>query len=204
MFRGEQPIEYESTLERDFIYRTEFFIHVLDVIPQPVSIEFKAGNGRIRTYTPDFLVYFRLGNREYPTYPKPMLVEVKPRDEWKRHWRAWSPKWKAAITHAKQEDWYFRIKDESRIRDQALANIQWLRRFKRTQLDPCLTDEILEDLWQLGSAQASLLVSRHFGNHQCLDGFRHIWALLAQRHLQCDISRAPLHGSTELWVATDE
>ena len=77
-FRGESSVAYESTLERDFLIRTEFCIDVLDVVPQPTAIPFTGINGQSYTYTPDFLVYYRLGNRHYENYPKPMLIEVKP------------------------------------------------------------------------------------------------------------------------------
>lgn len=68
-FRGQSSIAFESTLERDFLIRTEFCLGVLDVIPQPVEIPFVATNGRNYTYTPDFLVYYRLGNCAYGASP---------------------------------------------------------------------------------------------------------------------------------------
>ncbi|WP_318191010.1 hypothetical protein [Pseudomonas fluorescens] len=37
-------------------------------------------------------MYYRLGNRHYENYPKPMLVEVKPQDVWLENWREWLPK----------------------------------------------------------------------------------------------------------------
>jgi len=117
-FRGNSMVAYESTLERDFLIRTEFSLNVLDVIPQPAEIPFVSSNGRTYTYTPDFLVYYRLGSHSYDDYPKPVLVEVKPETEWRRHWREWLPKWKAAWSYARSQGWEFHIRDESRIRDQ--------------------------------------------------------------------------------------
>ena len=203
VFRKEQPIHYESSLERDFIVRTEFFLNVLDIIPQPATIEFFGHNGDAHTYTPDFLVYFRLGNREYPMFPKPLLVEVKPREEWQANWRRWSAKWKATRRYAKEQGWCFRIKDESRIRAPALENIVWLARYKRTEVEEALTDNIIDDLLELGSATIDLLVGRHFSKEHTLEGFQHLWTLVAKRYIDCDISR-PLDNSTELWVPTDE
>ena len=203
VFRGERTIPYESTLERDFITRTEFFLNVLDIIPQPASIEFTAPNGRRYTYTPDFLVYWRLGNREYGSFPKPVLAEVKPEDAWRKHWRRWSTKWKAARRYAREQGWRFEIKDESRIRDEALRNILWLARFKRTQVDEDLSVEILNDLEGLGSTTLERLTQRHFADGDKMIAHQHLWALLAQRHIDCDIHR-PLNENTELWVPTNE
>jgi len=75
-FHGNTPMPYESTLERDFLVKMDFDLEVLDVIPQPVQIPFFARNGQKYTYTPDYLVYFRLGDRSPCNYPRPLLVEV--------------------------------------------------------------------------------------------------------------------------------
>lgn len=64
-FRREMSIPFESTLERDFLIRKEFCLTVLDIIPQPCQIPFQGRDGRSHTYTPDFLIYYRLGNVTY-------------------------------------------------------------------------------------------------------------------------------------------
>lgn len=68
-FRGQTGIAFESTLERDFLIRCEFQGSVLDVIPQPIQVPFISMEGREFTYTPDFLVYYRLGTRSHIDYP---------------------------------------------------------------------------------------------------------------------------------------
>src|SRR3954463_2002061 len=103
MFRGERPIPYESTLERDFIIRHEFDPNVLEIVPQPFEIPFQTPDGRTDSYTPDFFVLYRLGDRHWAYAIPPLLVEVKPRDEILRHWRKWSPKFKAAIKFSKEK-----------------------------------------------------------------------------------------------------
>lgn len=203
IFRGDHAIPFESTLERDFIIRKEFCLAVLDIIPQPVQISFINGNGKAYTYTPDFLVYYRLGNMEYCEYPKPVLVEVKPEKEWRRHWREWLPKWKAAYRHAKEQGWEFHIHDESRIRDQALKNIQFLERYKRMQFPSEESRWIIENLRRMGNAPFHYIISSHFMGMYRAEGIAHIWHLLATRQLDCDISQ-PLNDFTELWVPNDE
>jgi hypothetical protein len=202
-FRGETAIPFESTLERDFIIRKEFPLSVLEVIPQPVQIPFVARNGQSYTYTPDFLVYYRLGNMTYGEYPKPILVEVKPRTEWKKHWREWLPKWKAAYRYAKEQGWEFHIHDESRIRDQALENIHLLERYKRTQFPIEETQCVIESVRQMGGAPFHYLLAKHFMGIYRAEGVAHIWHLVATRQLDCDIT-LPLNDFTELWVSTYE
>ena len=115
---------HESTFERDFVIRKDFFLDVLDVIPQPVEIPFTAANGQRYRYTPDFLVLYRACNAPPELGPKPELVEVKPASDRRAHWRTWSAKWKTARSYASERGWLFRIHDETRIRDQALTNIR--------------------------------------------------------------------------------
>jgi hypothetical protein len=201
-FRGETAIPYESTLERDFIIRKEFSPSVLDIIPQPCQIPFTK-NGRTYIYTPDFLVYYRLGNRAYPEFPRPVLIEVKPEVEWRKHWRDWLPKWKAAYRFAQEQGWAFHIKDESRIRDQTLANIQFLERYKRMSFPVEESRWVIDNLRKMGSAPVHFLLARHFMGIYQAQGIAHLWHLLATRQLDCDISR-PLNDQTVLWVTTDE
>ena len=202
-FRGETGIQFESSLERDFLIRTEFSLCALDVIPQPVQIPFVASNGQSYIYTPDFLVYHRLGNTSYDDYPKPVLVEVKPEKEWRKHWREWMPKWKAAWRYAKEQGWVFHIYDESRIRDKALENIRFLERYKRMQFPPEESSWVIENVRQMGASPFHYILARHFMGMYRAEGVAHIWYLLATRQLDCDISR-PLNEFTELWVPTNE
>jgi len=202
MFRGEDAIEFESTLERDFIQRTEFSLSVLGIVPQPCQIEYLAPSGRRQVYTPDFLVHYRLGNRSYEDYPKPVLVEIKPEAEWRQHWRKWLSKWKAAHAYARQQGWEFHIRDESRIRDQALKNINFLSRYKRMAFPQEESSAVLETAEQMGTVTMDYLLARHFMGVYQAQGIAHLWHLLATRMLDCDISR-PLSNFTELWVPHD-
>jgi len=204
VFRGEASIPFESTLERDFLIRKEFSRDVADVIAQPCQIPFfDPGTRRSYLYTPDFLVYYRLGNRHYEDYPKPLLVEVKPAAEWRKHWRRWLPKWKAAWRYAKEQGCTFHIHDETRIRDQAFQNIMFLERYKRMQFAAEDSAAVLETVQQMGCATMDYLLARHFMGIYRAQGIAHVWHLLAMRQLECDISR-PLGDFTELWMPSDE
>lgn len=204
MFRGEAAVEFESTLERDFLLRQEFSLAVLGVVPQPCQIPFlDTFTGRRETYTPDFLVYYRLGNRSYEDYPRPMLVEVKPEAEWRAHWRRWLPKWKAAYRFAQQQGWAFHIRDESHIRDQTLRNIAFLSRYRRMAFLEEESRTVVETVANMGGATVDYLLARHFMGIYRAEGISHLWHLLATRRLDCDIAR-PLGDFTELWVPGDE
>lgn len=197
--KNQAGIAYESLLERDFLFRTSFSVEVDAIIPQPVKIDFTGRDGRMFQYTPDFLVYYHLGNRHYDDYPKPMLVEVKPEKEWRANWRKWLPKWKAAWRYAHDQGWVFHIHDENRIRDNVFSNIQFLERYKRFNFPAENTDWVLETVRQMGTVPFHYLLARHFSGIYKAEGISLIWHLVATRQLDCDI-RQPLNSFLELWV----
>ena len=197
VLRNGRDIMCESTLERDFAIRKDFFLHVLDVIPQPVEIPFTVDSGRSYRYTPDFLVLYSASSAPPELGPRPELVEVKEAKAWRKHWREWSTKWKAATRYAKARGWRFRIHDETRIRDQALANIRWLERYKRMDTSAWDSDRIVAHLKGVGQTTFAAVLDEHFGGIYRGEGIAYLWHLLATRRLDCDIS-LPLGNETEL------
>ena len=202
-FRGQSGVAFESTLERDFLMRCEFQTSVLDVIAQPVQIPFSTPDGREFFYTPDFLVYYRLGSRSHENFPRPRLVEVKPGSEWKAHWRSWSPKWKAARRYARAQGWDFCISDESRIRDQVFTSIRFLEKYGRMKFELEDQEQVVESVSLMGFCTVEYLLSRFFPGVYRTKGLALIWHLVAARRLDCDVSR-PLSENTELWGVSDE
>lgn len=192
-FRGQHSIPYESTLERDFLVRTEFDGGVSKIISQPIRIPFVSRNGRTYNYTPDFLVYYQNGTR-------PLLVEVKPRGEIRAHWGDMKYKFKAALRYARQRGWNFRVHDESRIRDQVFQNILSLQRYKRMQFPVEVTRHILADLKESGQSSFQALMNRHFrAAAKGGMGDSHLRHLLVKGQVACDMS-LPLGNETILWI----
>ncbi len=192
-FRG-QGVAFESMLERDFLSRMDFRKDVLSVVSQPVQLDFVARSGRSYTYTPDYLVHFHSRS-----HLRPMLVEVKPQENWRENWRDLLPKWKAAWRYAKQQGWRFHIYDESRIRGQSLKNIQYLERFKNADYADLDLDAVVRTVAFKGVASIDYLLELHFQGAQAL-GKSHIFHLIATRQLDCDISGF-LGNSLEVTVA---
>lgn len=199
-FRRERQVQYESSLERDFIVRMEFFSHVLDMVAQPVRLEFRSnGVGPRYPYTPDFLVTYRTGHLGTYRHDRPRLVEVKPKEDWSKNWRKWLPKWKAARRYAIEQGWEFRIYDEDRIRDTAFENITWLAKYKRNDVDPEDSKIVLKLLNDMGAAPINYVLARFFGGNFRNRGLTLIWSLLANREIDCDIT-GTLSESTEIWI----
>jgi hypothetical protein len=199
VFRGDRSIQFESLLEQDFLIRTEHFVEVLDIVPQPVQIPFVARNGRGYIYTPDFLVVYRSAAATSWKNVRSTLVEVKPRDAWRANAQFWLPKWKAAHRYAKEQGWQFHIRDETRIRDHVLENILFLRRYKKYSFPPEVSDWVIQTVRTMGVVTMHYLLAKHFLGHYRGEGIAHIWHLLATRRLDCDIG-LPLQETLELWV----
>lgn len=64
-----KSIQFESSLERDFIYLLEFNPNVKFYLEQPLEIIYKDSNGKKRKYTPDFIIEYFDGKVE--------LIEIK-------------------------------------------------------------------------------------------------------------------------------
>lgn len=199
-FRSVSSIPYESTLERDFLVRTEFSRSVLDVIPQPIQVEYLGLDGRGHTYTPDFLVYYRTVDFPWGCGIAPLLVEVKPRRILRKEWRDMRPKFKAALGYARERGWRFSLQDEFRIHDQVFENVRFLARYKRMEFPPEETAWILNNLREMGQAPFHYLLARHFCGHiDTAVGISHLWHLLVKRLIDCDMT-LPLTNNTVLWT----
>ena len=98
VLRNGTAVVQKSTLERNFVIRKDFFLHVVDVIPQPVEIPFIAENGRNERYTLACATARTAPRRRGPARE---LVEAKSAKEWRAHWRRWSAKWNAAWGYTK-------------------------------------------------------------------------------------------------------
>lgn len=191
-------IPYESTLERDFVIFQTFRSNVLDVVAQPISIPFQK-NSRKFNYTPDYFVHLDDGYHYRQELVKSLIVEVKPRSEWKKHWRDWSDKWKAAISYCKENNFSFKIYDESRIRHIGLENVNYVLRFRRIVCDESDIQLILNQVEMMGNTTIEYLLEKFFkGSIYRPQGKRVILHLLGTKRLGFDVW-SELNEKTEVW-----
>lgn len=116
---------FESTLERDWLTLLQFSSDVDSFEVQPMRITWLDENGKIRSYTPDVLVYHSKRGH------KPWLCEVKYSDELRKNWQKFKPKFRAAYRYAKEHGWRFKLIREKHIRTPLLENIKFLLPFTR-------------------------------------------------------------------------
>lgn len=200
-FRREKSIAFESTLERDLLTILEFNDSVLDVIEQPVTIEYTNNNGKLTTYTPDFLVHFKTNDS---FVPKSMLIEVKPSNILKKKFDNLRPKFKVATSYAQENDYIFKIYDENRIRGIDLKNISFLQRYKLLQYDKYEEDIICKHLKAVGHTTIDhLLAHLYVSDMQRGTALGQIWHLISNKIIGCDIGR-PLNQGTCIWLNVNE
>lgn len=118
-------IKWESKLERDFLYLLEFDPEVLIYREQPMRILYNF-EGKIRRYTPDFLVV-----RKH----KKQIIEVKPKDKVFRKNNA--RRFHIISIICQRMGYEFKVITDEMIRVQPrLKNIKLLWKYARTPIYP--------------------------------------------------------------------
>jgi hypothetical protein len=204
-FRGEKSISFESTLERDLLMLLEYDPRVVDVIEQPVTIEYENANGRNVTYTPDFLVHYRtVSLLDLNNSNRSRLIEVKPQRILKTKWQELKPKFKIGTSYAKQQGWRFCIYDEVRIRGQYLKNIRFINRYKNYQFDQAEGQRIASHLKLVGhTAIDHLLEFLYVKSDDKGIALAQVWSLIAKKEIACDMT-LPLNLGAVVWLNLDE
>jgi len=201
-FRGEKIVEFESLLEKDLLTILEFNDTVSDVIEQPFTIEYINEKGKPASYTPDFLVYFKLYGlgTTNKVYPKPLLIEVKPRKILKKRFNEFRPKFKAAISYTMQNDMIFKIYDESRIHGVYYDNVKKLKKYIRQEYNKLEEEKLLERLQLLGHTSIECLIE-HLAVTDEQKGITlgQIYHLIATKKIGCDFTY-PITLNTTIWL----
>src|SRR6266705_3305876 len=154
--RTQSMTAFESSLERDFFLLLDFNPDVEFFEEQPVKIVYHDANGRRRTYTPDVLVRYR-NDRPPARHIKPLLCEVKYRDDLRQHWVAYRPKFRAAGRYARQQGWRFRVVTERHIRTPYLDNVKFLRSYQAMAINASYRTWLLNTLLELGATNPANL-----------------------------------------------
>ncbi len=155
--------KFESSLEEDFFILLRFNRIVASFEHQPVTLEWQDAQDKIRSYTPDALIFYRTDLPEAAGMI-PMLCEVKPdlSEDSKTSRRYKLPrqedeaenllKWAAAERYASNHGWGFKVYRESEIRTPYLDNARFLmRHIERGKPNPDLERRLLDTLKKHGA-----------------------------------------------------
>jgi hypothetical protein len=190
---------FESSLERDFLLLLDFDPDVEFYEEQPVRIVYYDDTGRRRTYTPDVFVRYRTANLP-TTWTKPLLCEVKYRDDLRQHWTVYEPKFRAAHRYARQQGWRFRLVTERHVRTAYLENVKFLRQYRALPVHEPQQHQLLNTLRGLReAAPATLLAAVSQDRWQQAQLLATLWHLVATRQIQTDLCH-PLTMRSRLWL----
>lgn len=120
-------VEFESSLERDYIHILENDKNVRIYYEQPLKIFFPKG-----VYIPDFLVEYNDGSKE--------IVEIKYRDDLRQNFSKYKEKFRGAVEFCSYNGINFRIYTEKEIRTPYLANVKFLSNFIDSHIENDYSD----------------------------------------------------------------
>jgi hypothetical protein len=179
---GFQPVptgvvEHESALERDFVTLATFADPTAKITSQPVTIRFDDG-GRLRRYTPDFLVRWSDGQSD--------LVEVKYRTDLRAFWTKLKPGFAAARDWAREHGACFRIATDRSIRVPRLENAKRLVPLRRAALEPVAAERALYAARSLSAPTFGRIVDAMDCDRAVALGA--VWRLIAVGSLSVDLN----------------
>lgn len=199
-------IQFESSLERDFIYLLEFDPEVYIYLEQPISIKYTDAIGKNHSYIPDFLIRYRDQNR------KDTLVEIKYEEEAIRNKLINSEKTIKTHEFCKKNNLNFSIITEKEIRfsdPNYLSNIKFLSSY-RDELEILeknghVVDSsdillLLQKLRELKKCSINQLVGALSSeDYKRGELIYYTWYLIANRFIKCDLTQS-LNLNTVIWI----
>lgn len=193
--KNNSPIEYESSLERDFICLLEFDKEVVKYCEQPINL--KKDN---IFYTPDFYIEYLDGKKE--------IVEVKYSDDLLVNYDKYRKKFDIAKDYCDENNIFFKILSEADIRNEYLENAKFLLRFKGNF---CLKFSVTLDhqadilllkanLKKLRTSSPKLLLDNSTSCFSKRAELTHIlWMLVSLGEIKTDLN-VKLNMNSKIWI----
>jgi len=190
--------EFESSLERDLLLLIHYDFGVDWYQSQPLTITYLDHlTKRKRQYTPDLLVTYSTDGRYKER--KPLLCEVKYREDMAGQWKQLKPKFKAARAYAKARNWEFKILTEVEIRTPYLSNVKFLLNYRYSDFNENHYRRLASLLDKFGETDPQTLIQAAYTskNNQG-EALWTLWAMVARGWVGCDLNR-PLSMTTPIW-----
>ncbi len=194
--KNARMVPFESALERDLATLLEFDDSVATFEAQPVEIRYQHA-GRLRRGVPDFLVTYHEGVGR-----RPMLCDVKYREELFKRWPELKPRLRAAKRHASEHGWDYRILTEAEIRTPFLRNARFLLPYQRCAPDPRHERLLVDTMSRMEMATPQVLLEAC-----CADLWNRaqliptLWCLVGRGRISIDLDE-PLGMGSVIWLST--
>lgn len=128
--KAQEPLEYESGLEKDFLSLLIFDNAVSSIKTQPFTIKWY--NGQILTrYTPDVLVEFT-NPKDAGKLIRRYVFEVKPNKTLKENWKDFLPKFRMVKKWCQERDISFRLITDRYINKTYTQNVNFLLQYDKS------------------------------------------------------------------------
>lgn len=170
---------YESSLERDLMELVRGDPDFASFHPQPVRIEYTDESGVVSSYTPDALIFWQSGRR-------PLLAEVKHREDFHGLWKEWLQKFRVAREYARDRGWDFAVFTEDRIRGPRLQNLRFLHAYREQPLDPSVERAILAAIRAGDATPKSVLERLGSNGYDKASALPSLWRMIALHIIQID------------------
>ncbi len=199
--KSNKGVAYESSLEADFIEILEWDHTIKYYEEQPVCIEYLDENEKVRRYTPDFFVIFHTIQNSSKPIHIPIIYEVKYSDELISKKEELEPKFKAARAYCKNEGYEFKVISEREIRTDHLANIKFLRRYKKMEIHMPMMDYLKDQLSKFDTCTPEMLIASCSQVEEKRAMLLHVlWVLVANGIIHTDLTKK-LTMSSIIWIA---
>ena len=133
MSLNKDVLEYESSLEKNFLQLLSFDSSTKRIQSQPFTIKWYNCSLNKR-YTPDVLLERILFNSDTGSMQTQTIVfEVKPRNILISEWQKFAPRFKIATKWCKERGYFFKLVTEKYIDTPYLANVNFLLQYDQSR-----------------------------------------------------------------------
>lgn len=198
--KNNKEVQFESSLERDFIYLLEMDWIIESYYEQPITIHYTDSEGKQRCYTPDFLFYWH--RRFSSKGSKPVLVEIKYEDDLKKKALEYQSKFTAAEEFCKLNGYEFKILTENDIRTEYLENCKFLYRYKKSSFDHNHPDIqlLLKNMCDLVCTTPKELIQISAKDkYKQMELIYYMWYMVSNNIIRC-LWEYPLSMDSSIWL----
>ncbi|AFQ42443.1 TnsA endonuclease N-terminal domain-containing protein [Desulfosporosinus meridiei] len=183
-------IEWESLLERDYIYLLEFDRGVKSYTEQPLTLKTKL-NGKTYKYTPDVLVVRDNISMLIEVKPKNKLIKLKEDEKFRA-------KVTAANSYCKEQGYKFVIVTDEDIRTgELLNNVKRMFKFSRIVVPSADFLTIRNQLMTYGPMHIKELSQKLYDNERQQKRIQAmVFSLLYSQKLVCDLMKEKISLAT--------
>lgn len=206
--QNNQIVQFESSLERDFIFLCEFDNDIIKYVDQPIKIEYKDSKGKKRVYTPDFFIEYRSSQK------RSEIIEIKYSNDLSNNLNLYKEKFHQASLYCRKNMLTFRILTEKEIRSEQgfyLKNISFLLKYRETfkkstdsldneakNIEICLN--LIKALRLKNRTSINDLLTTYNSKYTTnKDTLYYIWFLISNNYISCNLKEL-LNKNSLIWV----